>query len=187
MSTMSLAKTGVQGDTKGQAAIVISRQHQRLAFCHRGGFATLLDSATFSNIQDQDRLSNSKAHGVLYSISEQHMSALRSRETGYRLVQVEVELYDSTKCSARAFISKPSLMVNMPLRPTKRYLDLMISGASEHCISSDYMTWLQGVEVHQGGGLGKEYFDTPSVLYANIAVICTASALLTLFLTFTPH
>lgn len=121
-------------------------------------------------------------HGVLYTVTKEDWKTLQRAETGYSYIKLEVQLYDTTTCTAHAFISKPSLMLKKPVKPTQRYSNMLLSGACEHSLDSAYVDWLSKVEVHEGTALGKEYFDTPSVLYANLAVTFLALVFLAFFL-----
>ena len=184
MSTQKLAERGIRPKSSGEAAVVASQQYQRISFCHRGAFASLADTTQFLN-QEQKKggdLTYQPAHGVLYKIRKQDLRVLENIETGYSLVGLKVQLYDSSVCGAYAFVSKASLMLKGSLNPTKRYLELLVTGASEHSLKPEYICWLKQLQPHENGPLGSEYFDTPSALYANLAVLIGAAVCLYLFL-----
>lgn len=174
MSAHRLSERGVHIAEPGQPAIVCCPCYQRLSFCHRGGFATLINSQKSGEQLQHKDLTCSKTHGVLYKIGEQDFKKLAGSETGYGTVFLEVELYNSARTIAAAFVSRPALMLSKPLPPTRKYLNLILSGALEHALCPEYVTWLEGVRPHEGGPLGEEYFETPSTLYANLATALLA-------------
>ena len=184
MSTQKLAERGIQPMSSGEAAIVTSQQYRRISFCHRGAFASLTDGTQCLNQEESkgSDLTYQPAHGVLYKIRKRDLRVLESVETGYSTVVLQVQLYDTSNWEAYAFVSKASLTLKDSLNPTKRYLDLLVTGACEHSLNSEYIHWLQKLQPHETGPLGSEYFDTPSVFYANLAVFFGAAVFLYSFL-----
>lgn len=182
MSTQKLAQRGILPESPGIAAIVTSQQYERISFCHRGAFASLVANTLQIKPQQEEALTYGPAHGVLYKLRRKDLQNLEKAETGYYSVALKVQPSDSSEHEACAFVSKPSLTLKGPLKPTKRYLDLLIRGACEHSLQPDYISWLQHLEVHEGGPLGKEYFDTPSAIFANLALIVVAATILYVFL-----
>ena len=169
MSTQKLAERGIMPKASGIAAFAVSQQYQRISFCHRGAFASLAASSSQQE-EKGNALGFQPAHGVLYELSKKDLHTLERAETGYTTVKLKIQLYDTSKCEAYAFVSKPSLTLKGPLNPTRRYLDLLVTGACEHSLQPDYITWLKALQPHEKGPLGPEYFETPSALYANLAV-----------------
>ena len=170
MSAGNLTEREIKLGGPGLAASLTDAKYQTLSFRHRGAFATLTAPSTSANGPKRSCLEYHRPHGVLYYIEKQSLSDVAKLETGYGLAEVEVKLYKSEKVVAVAFVSKPSLMLAQPLPPTQRYLDLMISGACEHDLCPKYIAFLRSLDRHEGLALGNEYFATPSVLYANIAI-----------------
>lgn len=150
-----------------------------LGFCHRGGYATLLEhSVTKASEQPGFKHLNFLGpHGILYTLSATDFQKIVSRETGYDITSVDVETYAGRSVSARAFQSQRLLRLKQSLPPRQQYLDLMLHGAKEHGLCDDYCQWLAAVPtVAQGRPLGPEYFDTPSEALAKLAAVSLAIA-----------
>ena len=169
MSLQKLSQRGIALDHPGCAAVVDSSQKYSLAFCHRGGFATLMKPNAKQKLLDEQGLIYNKPHGVLYQIGKQDFERLKRAETGYTVSEIMVQPYYSEKVTATAFVSKPSLMLNRPVRPTKRYLDLVIEGACQHSLNPEFVSWLQNLEPYEGSALTEEYFETPNAFYVDVA------------------
>lgn len=164
MSKQILAQRDIQATEPSQAAI-LSNPDLRLTFSHRGGFATLREagSTVFRNEYRQ-------VHGVLMDLSAKELQVLAKAETGYTLRKVLVQTYRGEHKEASAFFSKPSLLLKNEVPPTKRYLSLLQSGAAQQQLAKEYQDWLNSIKATVGGPLGPEYFETPSVIYANVAL-----------------
>lgn len=168
LSHQRMLDRGIPITLPGQPAVVIS--DLSLSFSHRGAFATLTKDAA-KDSHSSCTLTYTNPHGVFYYLSKQDLDHLSGLETGYKLVQLEIELYNERILTASTFVSRPALRLQSPLPPTARYLDLMITGARQHHLSVEYIAWLKGIQPHKGGPLGEEYFKTPSVAYTNTAFI----------------
>jgi gamma-glutamylcyclotransferase (GGCT)/AIG2-like uncharacterized protein YtfP len=84
--------------------------------------------------------------GVLWEITEADLKPLDEYE-GYPRVyvrrNVEVETRDGRKMQAFAyFMVKPG----MYKAPSRRYMQLLVSGAEEHGLSDEYVMWLETIK-----------------------------------------
>lgn len=157
-----------------------------LSFCHRGGYATLLN--TISAKPSQLVHSYKSPHGVILTLqSQQDLDKLKSREVGYNLLPIDIDIdHDNDSYSMHhpspppssclAFISNPSLVLYQSVSPTQRYIDLLISGARHHGLDEGYVEWLESVERHSnsGGPLPSEY---DACLAQSIAQVIGVAAL----------
>lgn len=175
-------------------------QHS-LAFRHRGGYATIMDtSAANGSAVEWQKIwgwmpvpggSKSSAlaardvvntclvydgpHGVLYELHRADLRKLASRETGYAVSSAAVITYTGVGFSALLFTSQPSLLLPASVPPRRRYLDLMLEGARTHGLAPEYVQWLRDLPSAQLGSLGAGYFDTPSEWLARCAVVGLAA------------
>ena len=167
---------------------------QCIAFRHRGGYATIADSTSSSDtavawlklhVTDSraawesasgDSLAYWGPHGVLYEVNRGDMRQLESRETGYKLTNAGVILYDGQKVDALMFTSQSLLLLPAGVPPQQRYLELMVAGARMHGLCPEYTQWLHDLPIADSCPLGSEYFDTPSELLARFAVVALACA-----------
>lgn len=72
-------------------------------------------------------------HGVCYELEEGGLEALRGFESGYDLVEVQVELSAEDGPATRtawAFVARPDRRTNAP--PTRAYVALILQGLEEH-------------------------------------------------------
>jgi hypothetical protein len=181
MSSRKLLARGVIPLEKGRAAVVASK---KVAFCHRGGFATLLElSRSVSPVRDPPHL-DFPCHGVVYRLTENDMRLLARAETGYRRARIAVETYEGQPLLAETFVSQPSLVLKSVVPPTERYLKLMSEGGNEHALSREYLLWLGAVQPWDGNSDREARFDTPSTLYANVGLACTFGICVVLSLMF---
>ena len=171
--------------------------HSSIAFRHRGGYATIIESSVTSSTPPQWQIILDKtpvpkgrdqarapkdhglvyhgAHGVLYELKKADMQKLAGRETGYALGSTTVTSYAGTETSALLFTSQPLLLLPASVPPQRRYLELMLEGAKTHGLAPEYMQWLHELPCARPGGLGAEYFDTPSELLARCAAVGLAA------------
>ena len=110
-------------------------------------------------------------HGVLYELHRADLRKLASRETGYVLGSTEILSYAGERTDALLFVSQALLLLPVSVPPQRRYLELMLEGAKMHRLAPEYIQWLEGLTWAQPGGLGAEYFATPSELLARSAVL----------------
>lgn len=95
----------------------------RLVFDKRG-----FDGSARANVAPAP---GAQVHGVVYDLEEGGLEALRGFESGYDLVEVQVELLDGGgHLAARMFVARPDRRTNAP--PTRSYLNLILQGRSEH-------------------------------------------------------
>lgn len=72
-------------------------------------------------------------HGVLYELEDGGLDALKGFESGYDLIDVEVELQGSEEAArvpAKAFVARPDRRTNAP--PTRSYVAIILQGLEEH-------------------------------------------------------
>ena len=110
-------------------------------------------------------------HGVLYELHRADLRKLASRETGYALGSIEIFPYAGERMVAFLFMSQALLLLPVSMPPQRRYLELMLEGAKMHGLAPEYIQWLESLPWARPGGLGAEYFDTPSELLARSAVL----------------
>lgn len=148
----------------------VEQNSLHLCFRHRGGFATLTNRSAFAESTKQEQLSYNSPHGIVWQLALRDFKRLARFETGYSERSLLVRTYCGKVICAKAFFSKPSLSLRSPVPPPKRYVQLLLQGAAEHSLDDTYRDWLAAVPSHSFGPLGPEYFDTPSILYANLTV-----------------
>lgn len=171
MSSLKLRERLTRNKLESQPAQILS-SHFYLSFIHRGGFASLVDIKKNQALTslESNVLAFQSPHGVLYTLTSEELQLIARSETGYSLCEdLEVITFDQQILKACAFISNPSLRLSQPVMPTKRYMKYLLSGAKENKLNLDYIAWLQSIQGVDSNALGPEYFDTPSVLYTNIA------------------
>ncbi len=172
--------------------------YHSIAFRHRGGYATIIESSVTggTSLQCQKNLDNTPvqkgsriaagvpkdpglvyhgAHGVLYELDKADMQKLKGRETGYALSSTTVTSYAGAETTALLFRSQPLLLLPASVPPQRRYLELMLEGAKTHGLAPEYMQWLRELPCARPGGLGAEYFDTPSEWLARCAAVGLAA------------
>jgi hypothetical protein len=144
-----------------------------LSFCHRGGYATLLDTASAKPSQLVHCYTS--PHGVILTLkSQQDLEKLKAREVGYSLLPIVIDIavnsmhHPSPSSSCLAFLSNPSLVLYQSVPPTQRYIDILISGARYHGLDEGYVEWLESVDRHNGGPLPSEYDACPAQSIAQI-------------------
>ena len=177
MQREKLAERGVAAESAQPAFVTGNLYH--LAFRHRGGYATLVSKTA----AEQACKADSQVHGVLYELREQDLAKVAKVETGYGLLRVEVQTYAGVKCSAMAFISRPSLRLKQSVAPSKRYLNLMQTGAVANRLDASYQSLLASISpADEYTPLSAEYFDTPSALYAMVGLTALVMSLTAVFL-----
>jgi len=183
MSSRKLLERGVTPSEKGRAAVIPGKS---VAFCHRGGFATLqpLDLPPSVSPAEESQPLRFPCHGVVYCITEDSMRRLARVETGYQWASITAETYEGQSLVAETFVSQPSLVLKAAVPPTERYLKLMSDGASEHAFSQEYLLWLGAIQPWDGYSHQQARFDTPSATYANVGLACTFGICVVLSLVF---
>lgn len=72
-------------------------------------------------------------HGVLYDLEDGGLEALQGFESGYDVVEVEVEPVDAEGAAhvrARMFVARPDRRTKAP--PTRSYVALILQGLADH-------------------------------------------------------
>jgi hypothetical protein len=153
-----------------------------LAFSHRGGYASLVSATSSSEPWQWQQLPGGGAaaderadgdaaspvlwqpHGVLYRLTPPQLQALASYEIGYTQRAVRVRAYgQQDDVAAAVFVSSWLLRLRRAVRPTQRYLDLLLAGAEEHALDPAYVACLRGVPTVEPKMLGGAvYSDTPA-------------------------
>ena len=196
MARSTLAKRDVRPLSACPAKM--SNYHS-IAFRHRGGYATIIEKSTAAqtwlSIAQSPPVSSAQIadtsvdphhngrlleycgpHGVLYELKQADMRKLATRESGYSLGSTQVTLYSGDRLVALMFTSQSLLRLPASVPPQQRYLELLLEGAQSHALATEYTEWLHGLPCARPGGLGSEYFDTPSELLALCAAVSLACA-----------
>jgi hypothetical protein len=117
-----------------------------VAFCHRNGYASLKPLEDVSDVP-LAHTSPTCAHGALYALTQQQVDVLVKKERGYDLQPIQVETLcpdQSGECyDALAFVSSPWYRLDRPVATTRRYADLLVSGAEIRGLPADYVEWLR--------------------------------------------
>ncbi len=197
MASSTLAKRDIKPLSACPAQLP---SHHSIAFRHRGGYATIMDTSAASGSfmpwrslwQTTPVVKDSRAssaaptdqslqlvyhgpHGVLYELHKADLKKLTSRETGYAVSSATVTSYAGVGTSALLFTSQALLLLPASVPPQRRYLKLLLEGAKTHGLAPEYMQWLRELPCARPGGLGAEYFDTPSELLARCAAVGLAA------------
>jgi len=102
----------------------------RLVFDKRG-----FDGAARANVAPAR---GERVHGVLYELEEGGLDALKGFESGYDLVDVEVERarpVGTAKVPAKTFVARPDRRTDAP--PTRSYVALVLQGLEEHGLPAE--------------------------------------------------
>lgn len=97
----------------------------RLAFDKRG-----FDGAGRANVVPAE---GGRVHGVLYELDEAGLEALRGFESGYDLVEVQVEFTGDGgghRVPALVFVARSDRRTHAP--PTRTYVGLILQGLADH-------------------------------------------------------
>lgn len=167
MSSLVLNRRGIsRGWTKnGEPAQVVDAS-MSLAFAHRSGFATLLETRTEKMNKKKSpqassgpawqwtqtseafvkNLAHRQPHGVLYYIERSDLSMLEKFEVGYRQSTLLVQPYGGgNPVEALVFVSRGELLLRRPVAPTSRYMNLLREGAKRNGLNTEYVAWLENV------------------------------------------
>ena len=116
------------------------------------GFGTLepLGKDSDSNGAQQHR-SPGCAHGVVYRLTSEEVAELSRRERGYTMEMIPVSPLDISSLDedltdlteAVAFVSSRWNVLNQPVAPTRRYVDLIVGGAELRGLPEEYIKWLR--------------------------------------------
>lgn len=149
----------------------------RMAFQHQVGFGTLIPA---EGVDALPHSSPMPAHGVVYSLRPFELDELRRREKGYTLESITVEsLQDGEALQVQAFISSEWHCLKRPVAPTRRYADLVLSGAEERGLPPAYIDWLRDElkGARQSQGVPSTYYETKSRRVASVVVAAWAFGL----------
>ena len=149
-----------------------------LAFCHRGGYATLVPVEAIAKRRGwaDSPCVRAPARGVLLSLaSRSDLDARAAREGGSRLDTVAIVLLGeggggaeaataaplSPSLTAHAFVSRAGLTTATPLPPRAAYLAKLAAGAAAAGLGDEWGAWLARVPtLADGGALPAAYSDT---------------------------
>jgi hypothetical protein len=102
-------------------------------------------------------------HGVAYLLTESSFNDLWATERGYDRVTLSVRKYsDNTVIEADTFVATKNLLRDWTLPPTKRYRDLLLTGAIEWGLDLGFVEWLQRLPAIDPNKRGAAYRDTLS-------------------------
>lgn len=111
-------------------------------FQHEGGVGNIERSET----------ANDHVLGVLYDCPDDALPSLDAMEAygyGYDRITIEVEVEGET-ISAFTYVGMPEFIDNDCL-PSRRYLNIVVNGARQSGLDSDYVNRLMAQSVHQAG------------------------------------
>ncbi|GLC43160.1 hypothetical protein PLESTB_000856700 [Pleodorina starrii] len=102
----------------------------------------------------------SEVHGVLHRISVKDWTQVMASEgvgagkSGYRVVEVEVALYDGRRVRALTLEGQPPSLhsPSRPVAPSARYLNLLRDGARHYGVDPEYITYLDLLPSYDGSG-----------------------------------
>jgi cation transport regulator ChaC len=142
MDLTSLRAKGVEPYTSERAVLRGWRLRFNVQhfFQHEGGIA---------NIEPADDLTDA-VRGVLHLCDDEHLALLDAAEAyghGYDRSDVEV-LTDRRERHAIAYVGLPSFL-DQACRPTQRYLNLLLKGATKAGLDTAYINALRRQPVHQ--------------------------------------
>ena len=109
----------------------------RLVFDHPG---IPLIEPSFANVEKHD---SSKIYGVLYHMTQNEISILNKMEGGgeYQNLNLEVLGTRSGLKTAHVFWSENTGIKH--LRPSKRYMNILLEGAVEHSLPKEWLQFLE--------------------------------------------
>lgn len=126
-------------------------------FNHVGGFANIESQEKVAAARmDLSRLPSpipDACHGLLLRLSRRDFAELARQEYAYDTVEVAVEVYPDDSGSgtmrlihALAFKTAACALATTDTLPTKRYINILQSGARESGIEEAYCRWLNAIE-----------------------------------------
>jgi hypothetical protein len=99
--------------------------------------------------------SNAQVHGVVHDVSAAQFQSIRKTEggggnpgVGYQVAEVEVALYDGKKLKALTLMQAEKIK-DFRAYPTRRYMNLLLSGAKENGIRKEYIAYLEGIPAYE--------------------------------------
>ena len=99
--------------------------------------------------------SDAQAHGIVYDVSAAQFQSIRKTEggggnpgVGYQVAEVEVVLYNGKKLRALTLMQAEKIK-DFRAYPTRRYMNLLLSGAKENGMSLEYVAYLKGIPVYE--------------------------------------
>lgn len=113
---------------------------------HNGGFGTLVRTAA---PVAAPHCSPGVALGIVVALREFELEEIKRREKGYDLLPIDVVpaqdgVFAGGRASVLAFVSSPWHLLGKPVPPRRRYVELMLSGATERGLPDEYRAWLRG-------------------------------------------
>ncbi|MDH5394289.1 MAG: gamma-glutamylcyclotransferase [Gammaproteobacteria bacterium] len=111
-------------------------------FRHEGGVANI----------ERSGVSAEQVLGVLYDCPDDALASLDAMEAcGYGYERITVEVEAEGECfSAFTYVGMAKFIDN-DCRPSRRYLNIVVDGARQAGLASDYVNRLAAVPVHQAG------------------------------------
>lgn len=161
-------------------------QGRTLRFNVKGGWAS---TEPLVNHPDQPpfQLSSSnqpEAHGIIVPLSSIEIMRHADKEAGYILLPVIVRLYGSSlELNAVTFVSSFWRRTAVDLKPSARYLNLIIASSISRQLDSNYTRWLQ--ETFQAATAAEKRIQdaifTPSDAAGWAVMACALTGLACLF------
>lgn len=84
--------------------------------------------------------------GVLYAIDKEEFQELKKCEKGYDEEPILVTKNDGLQIEARTFVARKISVLVKDVKPYSWYKDLILCGAREHGLLSDYIACLERIE-----------------------------------------
>lgn len=109
-------------------------------FRHEGGVGNI----------EPSEVPGDRVHGVLYECADEALAPLDAMEAyghGYDRISVNVEV-DGESFSALTYIGMPEFIDDSCL-PGRRYLNIVVAGARQSGLNTEYVEWLETQPVHQ--------------------------------------
>jgi hypothetical protein len=98
------------------------------------------DGSGKANIQSKG---DEIVRGVIFEMDETDIKVLDAKEIGYQRILIKVIDDRATNHDVYTYISDK---INQGLKPTRKYLQYLISGAEEHKLPDDYQDLLKSFE-----------------------------------------
>jgi len=114
------------------------------ALCFNLVFQRKIEPA-YANIVPSEK---DTVHGSVCRISKENGSKLDTQERTYQIKVVEVVCYDGRKINAEVYVGKETA-IPCHIFPSRRYLHLIIAGAKEVGLESDYIEMLESLPYYK--------------------------------------
>ena len=131
----------------------------RTFFQHEGGMGNVRHTGNPHDV----------THGVLHSFHEEAIPVLDQMEGGghaYNRVEVEIETYDGQKKQAHIYVARPERLLAKEGQPSRRYLNILIRGATKIGLAPAYIEKLRQTPTHPQPHFPPfEFPATPSTVF----------------------